>query len=66
VCELRSGEAAWEVKEIRCPDCRKRLFDLEQTEDARFKLVIVCRCRKRFRVELPNPSDDNLPLLVRA
>jgi uncharacterized protein YbaR (Trm112 family) len=54
------------VKEIRCPDCRKRLFDLDQTEDARFKLVIVCRCRKRFRVELPNPSDDNLPLLVRA
>jgi hypothetical protein len=54
--------------EIRCPDCRKRLFDLELAADSRFALLIVCRCKKKFRVEFPNPDtgDKFLPMLVRA
>ena len=52
---------------IRCPDCGKRLFDLKQAEGSSFSLLIVCRCRQRFRVELPNPEtgEKNSPL-VRA
>src|SRR5882724_9000731 len=55
-------------QQVRCPDCRKRLFDLVTPEDAKFDLLIVCRCRQRFRVVLPNPecADASLPLLVRA
>jgi hypothetical protein len=56
------------AKVVRCPDCRKRLFDLELQESSSFRLLIVCRCRQRFRIELPNPATGNSksPLLVRA
>jgi len=52
--------------QVRCPDCRKRLFDLAEKTGTAFCLVIACRCRNRYRVELPNPDGTNLPLLVRA
>jgi hypothetical protein len=32
-----------EMNEIRCPDCHKRLFDLDQSRDSRFSLLIVCK-----------------------
>jgi hypothetical protein len=56
------------ILQVRCPDCRKRLFDVEHIDGARFRLLIVCRCKQRFRIELPNPEtgDRNLPALVRA
>jgi hypothetical protein len=54
------------AKQIRCPECGKRLFDLEDLEGSRFKLLIVCRCRLRLSVELPNQGSDTSPLLVRA
>jgi hypothetical protein len=41
------------------PDCGKRLFDLELQKGSRFRLLIVCRCRQRFRIELPNPATGN-------
>lgn len=53
-------------RQVRCPDCHKRLFDFEEIEGVRFRLLIVCRCRNRYRVELPNPDGTSLPLLVRA
>jgi len=54
--------------QVRCPECGKRLFDIEKEKDSRFTLLIVCRCRQRFRVKLPNPmtGDTNLPALARA
>lgn len=48
-------------REIRCPDCHKRLFDL--LDGSRFRLVIVCRCKKKFLVD---SSEQNLPSLVRV
>jgi hypothetical protein len=52
--------------QIRCPSCEKRLFDLEQQENARFALFIVCRCRQTLRIEMPNPNRGKSPLIVRA
>jgi hypothetical protein len=55
-----------DTDQVRCPDCRKRLLDIEHVEGERFRLLIVCRCRQRFRIELPNAAtgDGNLPSSV--
>jgi hypothetical protein len=50
--------------QVRCPDCGKRLFDLEPTARPAFKLLIVCRCKQRVRVEMH--EDFESPLLARA
>jgi hypothetical protein len=57
-----------DTAQVRCPDCGKRLLDIEHVKGERFRLLIVCRCKQRLRVELPNPENgnENLPALVRA
>ena len=42
---LRGVNHSMEVaRQIRCPDCHKRLFDLEPKDGMIFSLVIACRC----------------------
>jgi hypothetical protein len=49
---------------VRCPDCGKRLFDVGEAQDSYFRIVIVCRCKQRFRVVLPNTETGDRSLLA--
>jgi hypothetical protein len=42
-----------DTAQVRCPECGKRLLDIEHVEGERFRLLIVCRCKQRLRIELP-------------
>jgi hypothetical protein len=45
-----------DTAQVRC-DCGKRLLDIEHVKGERFRLLIVCRCKQRLRVEaLPIPA----------
>jgi hypothetical protein len=55
---------------VRCPECGKRLFDVEEPQPAYFMIVIVCRYQPRLRIVLPSnlmsvpPREKLLPARV--